>query len=508
MVALRNRELRVMNENLLKLKQKTESFATKPAFIFIVCAVAFLFHALAFDLAGLLLFAFVGGLMLVLLDDARPALTVIFFTIFIVSTQNSTGFTKWGTGVGYYERKSVLIPLIIGGCFLVGCMAVRCVKFRRNFASAKLWLPLVVFSVSLVLSGVSSAAKYYYGESVLFGLIGVASYLGFYLILTGITDGFDGLFDYAATLFSGVTLIISLEVIYVYFLHMLPPFEFLPENWRFCMRAGKFPTLLADWKNLLITGCGVSNQSGAMLACLLPAVFCKIAKSKNYVWYSLLAILSATTIVLTLSRAAMLVGGVLFVVLAVVTAAKIEKKEIFVGIFAAFALAGIIALMILADKYDVNLLKYLSPKKGPGLNGRGQLWKAAVDYFKESPIFGVGFAYPYHNDPTSADAFRALLHNFVFQAFASSGIAGVIALAYALIAVFFRLIKNSYEGKLYILCFLFGFMVISLLDIMYYVPYYVLFAMFMIVVAEKDILKRKEGQKTLKSIEKDGCYEQ
>lgn len=497
-----------MKENLLKLKQKTESFATKPAFIFIVCAVAFLFHALAFDLAGLLLFAFVGGLMLVFLDDARPALTVIFFTIFVVSTQNSTGFTKWGTGVGYYERKSVLIPLITGGCFLVCCMIARCVRFRRNFSSAKLWLPLAVLSLSLILSGITSVEKYFYGESVLFGLIGTASYLGFYLLLTGITDGFDGLADYAMTLFSGVTLIISLEVIYVYFLNLLPPFEFLPENWRFCMRGGNFTGNLADWKMLLITGCGVSNQSGAMLACLLPAVFYKIAKSKHYVLYSLMAMLSATSIVLTLSRAAMLVGGVLFVVLAVVTASKVEKKEVFVGMFAAFALIGFIFVAILADKYNVNLLKYLSPKKGPGLNGRGQLWKSAVEYFKESPIFGVGFAYPYHCDPSSADAFRALLHNFVFQAFASSGIVGVIALAYALIAVFFRLIKNDYEGKLYILCFLFGYIIISLLDILYYVPYYVLFAMFMIVVAEKDIFKRKKGQKTLKSIEKDGCYEQ
>ena len=54
------------------------------------------------------------------------------------------------------------------------------------------------------------------------------------------------------------------------------------------------------------------------------------------------------------------------------------------------------------------------------------------------------------------------------------------------------LIKEKYEGKFYILCFILGFIVVTLLDIMYGVPYYVMFLILMIVIAEKSI---KSGKK-------------
>ena len=62
-----------MLESVVKIKDKIENFALKPAFVFVVCVVAFIFHALALDLAGLLIFAFCGGLFFVFLDDCRPA---------------------------------------------------------------------------------------------------------------------------------------------------------------------------------------------------------------------------------------------------------------------------------------------------------------------------------------------------------------------------------------------------------------------------------------------------
>ena len=219
-----------MLESIVKIRDKIEKFALKPSFVFVVCLIAFIFHALAWDVAGLLIFAFCGGLFFVFFDDCRPALTVLFFTIFVVSTQNSTGFPpESGTNIyfrpDYYLRKSTIIPLVFGGCFLFGCIIFRCIKRRENFLTAESLVPLAAVSLSLVLSGVLSAKQYHYGESLLFSLIGVVSYLGLYAVLSGVTDCFDGLLDFAMTLFSGVTLIISLEIIYVYFLNMLPPFE-------------------------------------------------------------------------------------------------------------------------------------------------------------------------------------------------------------------------------------------------------------------------------------------
>ncbi len=487
-----------MEVTLSEIKNKIEKFATKPSFVFVVCAVAFIFHALAFDVAGLLLFGIVGGIFLVAFDDSRPALTVILFTIFIVSTQNSTGFPTSSHEGCYYYRKSTLIPLAVCGCFLVGCMAVRCVKHRKNFASAKFTLPLVAVSVSMLLSGVVGAAENDYGKSVLFSLIAVGSYLGLYVALTGIIDGADGLLDYSMTLLSGIALIISLEVLYVYFLNLLPPFEFLPENWRKCMRAGEnFGFSITYWKIFIVTGCGVSNQSGEMIAFLLPAVFYKILKTEKYLGYHIIALIASASIVLTFSRTGIAVGGTLFVVLTVVTAVKLEKKKLFIGVSSAVAAIGIALFTALCLIPDSPLLRYILPSKGPGLNGRYELWKTAIEYFKEMPLFGRGYAYPYLDSRfverfgPSVSVFRSLFHNFVFQEIASGGIVGVAALGYATVSVFWRLIKEKYEGKFYFLCFIIAFAVVSSFDILYFIPYYVLFLMFVIVLAEKGIEKTK-----------------
>lgn len=477
-----------MGKTISEYKNKIEEFATKPEFIFIVCAVAFFFHAFALDLAGLILFAVAGGVFLVAFEDVRPALTVIFFTLFVVSTQNST----WPKGVSdFYFRKSTIIPLVIFGVFLVACMVYRCVKNRENYRGAKSALPLAALSLSMILSGVIPAARNFYGESVLFALMGAATYLGLYLVLTGIIDGRDGLFEYAMTLFSGVALIISLEVLYVYFLNFLPPFGFLPENWRRCMRAGEFFGSIGAWKVHIVTGCGMSNQSGSMIAFLLPAVFYKISKTKNYIGYELLALLSAVSIILTLSRTAMVVGGTLFIILSVVTAAKLQKKTLFLSVLGAFvaAIAAVVVVLLLNGKSM--LLDYLLPSKGPGLNGRSQIWEDAMNYFKEKPIFGVGYAYPFYNDSTASNIFGALFHSFVYQALGSGGLFGIASTLYVLVDVCRRLIKEKYVGKFYTLCFIGAFATICMFDILYFIPYFVIFPVFVIVLAEKGINRTK-----------------
>ena len=146
------------------------------------------------------------------------------------------------------------------------------------------------------------------------------------------------------------------------------------------------------------------------------------------------------------------------------------------------------------------MLDYLLPSKGPGLNGRWTIWKDAVNYFTERPIFGVGFAYPYHNDSTASNIFGALFHNFIFQALGSGGIFGIAAALYAVVDVCRRTLKEKYDGKFYILCFIGAFATICMFDILYFVPYYISFLIFVIVLAEKGInqAKKTSGQEDAK----------
>ena len=113
------------------MKNKIERFAAKPAYVFIVCMIAFAFHALALDAAGLVLFAVTSGIFLVVFDDPRPAFTVIFCTVFVISTQNSSG--HYDDEAVYFFKPEILTTLIVAGAFLFAVIEeIRSGRFRRR----------------------------------------------------------------------------------------------------------------------------------------------------------------------------------------------------------------------------------------------------------------------------------------------------------------------------------------------------------------------------------------
>ena len=477
------------------IKNKTEYFATKPAFVFIVCTVAFVFHAFAFDLAGIMTFAIAGGLCYIIFDDVRPALTFSFTAVFIVSTQNSPGYGNWSD---YYFKPQILTPLIVSAAFLFLCMTVRCILRRKNFLTAKSLIPVAVFSFSMLLSGIGNVSENHYAESVLYALYAVLTYLGLYILFSGAVDRGEGLFDYAATLFSGICLLIAMEIFYVYILNSFQPFGFLPENWKQCMRGGVFT---AGWKGLLITGWGVSNVAGEMTVMLLPFVFYKLLKTKEVAVYELIALLSMLAGVLSLSRNAVLFGGILFVGFMIYAFIKTDKKLVFGITFAAFIAAAVVVGIILAknSSFFAIFKRFIDliTQKREFSTGREKLWAVAARYFGENPIFGGGFAKAFYDDAIAfehaggGNFFQTLFHNFIFQAAGSGGIVGLITLgyfAYRCVRVF---CLGKYENKLYLVCFALAFAGMACFDIIYFIPHSAAFFVFALVIAEKSISKGK-----------------
>ena len=68
----------LMKEAVLNMREKTEELLCMPQYIYIVCLTAFIFHIFALDLIGIMTFAILGGLFIVLFDDVRPGFTLIF----------------------------------------------------------------------------------------------------------------------------------------------------------------------------------------------------------------------------------------------------------------------------------------------------------------------------------------------------------------------------------------------------------------------------------------------
>ena len=480
-----------MKEAVLNMRGKTEELLCMPQYIYIVCLAAFIFHIFALDLIGIMTFAILGGLFLVLFDDVRPGFTLIFTTIFIVSTQNSPGY---GTGDEYYAKPEIVYPLFVALGFAVLCMAIRTVIKRKNVLDGKTYIPFALLSVVMLLSGLGHPEQNFYKESLIYAVIGVFSYLVLYVLFTGCIDRSEGLFDYVATLMTALCLLISLEVLFVYILNMFPPFEGLPANWKKYMTKGEFHE---DWKGHIITGWGVSNVAGELIVMTAPFVFYKMlhGNKKYTVLYALVVFFSATMIFFTLSRNAMLFGGVLYLILTVYTFIKTDKKKTYACCFGGYLSFLLVLSIVLLGQTDIDkVLDYIGEilafgaVGGDGLkwHGRDKLIRLAVDFFREDIWLGGGFAKSLHIGPYAGKPtfFQALFHNFVFQAIGSGGILGIIAML-VFVGYAVKTFSGKYKNNVFMLAFAISFGLMALFDTIYYIPYTVMFLVLMIVVTEK-----------------------
>ena len=460
---------------------KAEQFCCSHAFIFIVVGIAFVFHALALDLLGIMLFGLSAAVGFLVFKDCRPSLTVTATAIFIVSTKNSPGYTA---GENYYANPEIYIPIIITVCILVVAMAIRCIINRQNYKKARLYIPMAILLVTLTLSGIG---QIYYDESFAFGLLMGVSYAGFYLLFVGVINKFDGIMDYISTLLSALCLLIAVQVLYLYVVHIA--------------KGGDFD---GYWKGQIILGWGVSNIVGEMMVFFMPFVMYRIEKSKKYYnFYHCVALFAMTMLVLTLNRTGMLFGFPIFAVLWIKAIISIKNKQ---KIFLTAVIYGSIGLIVLVAASSLTEFSTLfvyftdmfNTSGGIKLSARDKLWAQAIEFFKKSPIVGAGFAKSFHYPlvPSHATFFQTLYHNFIFQAIASGGIMGILAMLYFGYKAA-RVFLSKYEGKFHMVCFAILFVCVALFDTVYFITYSVLFFILILVVVEKQSNERvKKNEKS------------
>ncbi|MBQ3219168.1 MAG: O-antigen ligase family protein [Clostridia bacterium] len=468
-----------MLNKILQVRDTIENFCNKESFPFIVVAIAFIFHVFALDLVGILVFGLFSAFAVLFFKDTRSGLVTICSAVFIVSIKNGPGYTSFDK---YYGRKDVLLPIICVAGVVLLAMAIRCVKNHKNYKASKMILPTAILAVSFILSGIGSK---YYSESVWFGVFVGASYIVLYVVFSGCLDNCENLFNYFATVFTAICLLIAVQVVEVYATHLI-----------------KGGTFNKQWKDKIIFGWGVSNIAGEMMVFFIPFVMYKIEQSrKHYNLYHAIALFCMTMVAFTLNRAGLLFGVPMFVVLWVRLLIKTPHKNailLMVAIYFSLALVCLIALTSFTEisklfMYFRELLRNIG-EEGVTMSKRDQLWDQAWKFFLKSPIFGEGYASAFH-EPISlshANMFQTLTHNFFIQAVGSGGIMGTLtSIFYVFCAV--RAFAKKYEGKFHIVCFGILFLGISLFDTTYFITYSVMFFVFIIAIMEK-LIKNKESK--------------
>ena len=174
-------------------------------------------------------------------------------------------------------------------------------------------------------------------------------------------------------------------------------------------------------------GWGISNGAATVLLATM-SITMYVAVSDKKLWrsvlFALLSVLQFAGVLATVSRGAILVGIAEFVLM--IIASVIFNKHRKVYLFTYILLAAIaIALCVL---FKDRLIAFIERAFSNGLDGSGRdnIYKEAVEVFKENKIFGVGFGYIGKNSFLNMYPMY-YFHSTFFQTIASLGLFGLAA---------------------------------------------------------------------------------
>lgn len=201
------------------------------------------------------------------------------------------------------------------------------------------------------------------------------------------------------------------------------------------------------WKGLIPEGSevhlgwGISNIFATVLLATMP-ITVYVAVSEKKLWKSLLfAVLSFAqfaSIIGSVSRGAILVGVVQFVIMIIASVIFNKHRKVYILTYALCLAVTIVLCIVFKDK----LIAFVDRAFSNGLDGSGRdtIYAEAVRVFKQNLLFGVGFGYIGDNSFLNSHPMY-LFHSTLFQTMATLGVFGLIASVY----MYYKRIKYAFS---------------------------------------------------------------
>lgn len=426
-----------------------------------------------------------GGLLVIsvavacfVCDDLRFLLMPVISVVFLVPTLHAPNVPYYSKF--YLEHIPLTLEYVLG-LLLIGSIICFVARNRPNRVSFRkpVLLSLSVFCAALMLNGVGS--RYYCVSDILYPLTMVAALVGIYLLFAAYIRFDRDVFDHFLFCVFVLGLVLCAELIFTYL-------DKGPEGMRFTASGG------VD-KNSLLFGWGNSTAMGGMLAFLMPAGF-YFAHSHRHGWvYYILGGTVYLGVFLSQSRGALLAAtGTLAISLLILMFSGKNRKinRIFTGLV---VLAGAGVAVLFFQKI-VHLVKTMLDL-GLWDNGRFGIWSAALQKFREYPIFGAGFYTDFSYNGWQKDVYPYLYHNTPLQVLAAGGIVAFSAYTWHRFVTVRLVFRKPDPYKTFLgLCIL-GLLIFCLFEVIFFATYptiiYSLMLLFMVQKNEFSAAAEKEG---------------
>ena len=386
---------------------KIKAFCEGPFYPIAVAVTVLIGNLTGLEVIFNLFFVALAATSLALCDTVRPFAVNLCTFIYQLSVKNSLFYPTYSNYYASGWRLPVLLfSAVVLGLFLIYFIIKNKLYKGLSLRKTPLFLPLLIFSASLLLNGAFSGVWTYKNLVYAFSQIVVFLFV-FLLLYQGMKrETADALGSYFAYVSMIVALIISIELIALY----------LTSDSIFVGGSINKVGVALGW--------GIWNLVGVSAVVLIPMTFYGMAKNK-YPWlYFSVATLIWLTSILSMSRNALIFGTLTYAACVLIFSFVGERKKIFrIIVLIGIACAAIFAVVFF-DKIYALFKDFFD--RGLSDNGRYALWKSAFNNFLEAPVFGKGF----FGFNTVTDTFGALpesAHNTVLQLMSAGGAVALLA---------------------------------------------------------------------------------
>ena len=448
-----------MKEKFSKIKNSSfvkalKEFLLSKFFPFITAAISILCYYLGWDIVFIYYIGVTGLMIILFLDDISPMITLLLFMSILISYENSPSNLSGSSE--YYFSTAILVQIFIVIGALSAALIYRVVLtcIRKQFSLSPVFWGLCAFSVVLLFNGLFSAD--YNSKNLVYGLVMALCFLGIFTALKDNIIMTDEAFERIALSFFALSIVLIIELLVAYFTT-----EGLYVDGYF----NRF---------MLTFGWGMWNTMGMMLIICLPAVLYLAGKYKYGFLFTLYSTILFIAIWMSCSRQVMLGSLIIYPICLIILLIKGTRRFTNICIILGAFLAISVLLLIFRDtilNYFKDLISKIMTDGELDGNGRMQLWKGGIEYFKSSPFLGVGFYSNLYIDFqggfsgfSGMSFIPPMCHNTIVELLSACGIMGLLTYAIHRIQTIISFFRNVNYNRAFIALTMLTLVGISLVD--------------------------------------------
>ena len=436
-------------------------------FIFLYAAFMFVSSLCGLEAIVYAVTALLVVLICLFAKDTRailpPAVLIVYSTSWMHTPQADSDF---------FNTTAAFVSLGVLGAIAVAMLAARVFLVRRRetlFARPQgLKGGMIALAAAFLLNGALSPG--YVPEDLLFGALIALSFVALYFFIrqTGARRADNGLYFAACCVSAGI--VIFLQIVYaLLFRQVFRTADGSASGLQIVqhfLESGSLLPAVSINKDAMIAGWGMSNNFGGMLAMFLPASLYLAYKIRHgWIFYPF-AFLQLAAVACTLSRTALLTGGILLLGGAILLSVVRSPRRTFIRVCNLLAVAAAVVGGVLFFDRIRELFATIFDR-GFGDSNRFAIWRFGMEKFLSSPLFGYGFYirfYPDFGFDIANWVFPDMYHNIFVQIFASCGLVGMVAYLYHISQVLCLLFRRPTADRIFYLGVVLAVCGASLLD--------------------------------------------